>query len=596
MRRAPPIVWVFFALVAVVYTCVSPYIASVNNPNENVRTYMTMAIVEEHSFRIDDVVARYGWVNDMARVPDPGGKFHYASVKGPATSFSGVPFYWVFSKVARWFGHPVPTLRTPPAERAWWLRAATFVVRLFAVQLPCFAFLVWLERWLRGTTHDVVLRLSAVAAVGLGTNYLAHATMYVSHATVAMAAFGGFAVTLSERIAFVRSADRRASRAFVVGLCAGLVTLLEYQALPVSIVLALYAVATFWRPTRLGAFVLGGLVNVGLLALYQRRACGSALLPCHRYSEGFLWLHTKTLGLGKPDLTFAHSMSFSHAFGFFGTSPFMFLGFLAIPFALIFAHGVRRLRRERRIATAVWIVAMLGLWIIVSAASNPHGGWSVGPRYLGAAPPFFAFGATCALERIAGRSFIRRLFARGVAGGLVVASAIQTGFVSIVFNTIPESVSRPLTQIAIPLARAGFVPHHAAELVGWMAPYFWYGVLACLLGAALVAGLAFGGHGQREWWGRILVAALFAFVGLRPAVSKPAPDEPTDPNVTQYFTEIWEPKGRDFVHSLRETAERYGTRKPCLWYKLADMERSVGMVPQAMRDEVRAGAPKSICR
>ncbi len=61
---------IILSLLFVVFTCVYPYMAWVNNPNENVRTYMTMAIVEQHTFKIDKIVERHGWVNDMAKAPD----------------------------------------------------------------------------------------------------------------------------------------------------------------------------------------------------------------------------------------------------------------------------------------------------------------------------------------------------------------------------------------------------------------------------------------------------------------------------------------------------------------------------------------------
>src|ERR1700735_3509551 len=112
-NRTPKVVWAFFALTALVFTCVYPFFAWVNNPNENVRTYMTMAIVEEHTFRIDNQVARYGWVNDMAAVPEPTGERHLFSVKGPAVSYAGVPFYWLMTKIAPSLGYPVPTDQTP---------------------------------------------------------------------------------------------------------------------------------------------------------------------------------------------------------------------------------------------------------------------------------------------------------------------------------------------------------------------------------------------------------------------------------------------------------------------------------------------------
>ena len=130
-RSDSRLVAAFFALVFVVYTFVYPYIAAVNNPNENVRTYMTMAIVEGHTFRIDDIVLRHGWVNDMARAPETHMKAeaafafcsrapascHLYSVKAPAASYLGVPAYWVMTR----FAHP-PDAKATPDEKAAWLR------------------------------------------------------------------------------------------------------------------------------------------------------------------------------------------------------------------------------------------------------------------------------------------------------------------------------------------------------------------------------------------------------------------------------------------------------------------------------------------
>ena len=171
-RAERRLVFAFFVLLFGIYTCVYPYITVVNNPNENVRTYMTMAIVENHTFRIDDIVTRQGWVNDMARAPETKmkaadaiafcnqmtGPCHLYSVKAPAVSYLGVPIYWAFTR----FSHP-PKLETPPDERISWMRKSTFVLRLFTIQLPCFLFLIWLERWLRRISGDVVLRLAAAA-------------------------------------------------------------------------------------------------------------------------------------------------------------------------------------------------------------------------------------------------------------------------------------------------------------------------------------------------------------------------------------------------------------------------------------------------
>ncbi len=600
--HAPRTVTVFFALAFVAFTCVFTYLPFINNPNENVRTYMTMALVEEHTLRIDKIVERFGWVNDMARAPDKKtGEFHLYSVKAPAVSYAGVPVYWLFWKLAPHFGHPVPDARSSAEQHLWWFRNATLVLRLFTVELPCFAFLVWFERWLRRTTtRDTVLRLSAVAAAGLGTNYLAYSNMFASHAPFAIAAFGSFAVTTEERARFPNDPrKRRLSRAFVAGLLAGLATLLEYHALPVSVGLALYALTAFRRPTRLLSFGLGAAVCAGVLMLFQWRAYGNPLTPGHKMSENPAFaaaLSQGLYGIRLPSASVFRDISVSRTYGFFGTSPFMWLGLLAIPFALFRSYGTRRERRLRRTATLGWLLIMLLLFLTVSAAINWRGGWTVGPRYLGAAPPFFAFGALCALEKIGRRSRTLRLFARALAGGAAIASVVQTGVVSLMLNAIQETVTRPLPQLVIPLARTGFVPHHAAELFGWMAPTFWYFVLACLLLAALVAAFGPGDDRIVPWLLRFPIAGVVACLAVWPAFSPPPPDEPLDKGAIPFFQQIWDPPNRDFIHRTREEAERYGTRRPCLWYHLADLERISQLDAQAAMDERRAGAPRSVCK
>lgn len=600
--RTPLAVKVFFAFAFVVFTCVFPYIGMLNNPDENVRVYMTMAIVEHGTFKIDKVLERQGWVNDMARAPDQAGELHYYSIKGPATAYLGVPFYWAMTKIAPRFGHPVPTPESPPAERIWWMRASVFVMRFFVVQLPCFAFLVWFERWLRKTTDDTVLRLSAVAATGVGTNYLAYSLMFVSHTLFAVTAFPAFAIITSERLRFHDDArQRRASRAFLAGVLAGLASMLEYHAFPISCGLALYALTAFWRPTRLLAFGAGALLNAGALMFYQWRCYGNPLTPGHKMAESAqfaAWHNQGFFGLGAPSFDVFKNLSLSHSYGFFGTSPFMWLGLLAIPFGgLFFSYGTRQERRKRRLATVVWLLLMFALWFSISCAVNWRGGWVIGPRFFGAAPPFFAFGAACALEWIARRGRLARTLARGVAGGLAIASVAQIGFVALVFNTLPEDVTRALPQIALPLARAGFVPHHAGELVGVSSYIGWWVAAACLGLATLVAALWPDGE---RWWTiptRALVVAGACALGLAPAFSEPTPEEGGDKGVgaRRWLAQVWEPPARDRIAILREEAERFGPRRPCLWYKLADLERSVDWTLEAERDEKRAGAPREQC-
>lgn len=601
----------FFVLVALPFLGVSPYIGVVNNPNENVRTYMTMAIVENHTFRVDEEVRHFGWVNDMARVPGKNRQpDHVYSVKGPAVSYAGVPVYYAFRKVAGWLKHTTPRDGWKQEERDWWLRSTTFCLRLLVVQLPCFCFLVWFERYLRTVTSDLSLRLSAVAAVGLGTNYLAYAQAFVSHSLFGVAAFLAFALPEMELRRFPR--HRSAWRAFLAGWFCGLATLLEYHALPVSIVLAMWGVSAFYRPTRLAAFAFGGLLNAGAMMFFQWRAYGSPFLPGHKMVESAAFsaqTHTGIFGLTKPAWEPFKLLSVDTSFGFFGTSPYMWLGLLAIPFALVFTFGSDHVQRVRRRATFVWVFAMLALWLILSGAVMWRGGWTVGPRYLGAAPPFFAFGATCALEKISRAGALSRATARGIAGGLALASVLTIGFVSLVYNTLPPSLIHPLGQFALPLARAGFVGHHVMEWIGWRSTTYWYVAAAALFSAPLIAATVRSRRSDFGYGWQLAFAAFALFAGLLPQLVEPqlvepqlvghqlVGHQPLQPSTFDLrpFVTAWEPSGRDRVTSLRAEAERYGSRRPCLWYRLADLEASLTLASDAARDRARAGVEKSIC-
>ena len=602
------VVAVFFALAFVVYTCVFPYIAAINNPNENVRVYMTMALVEQHTFKIDTIVERHGWTNDMARAPTKGtGELHYYSVKAPAVSYAGVPVYWAFTKIAPRFGHAVPTNATPPEEKTWWLRNTILVLRLFTIQLPCFAFLIGFERFLRGVSGDVVLRLCAVAAAGLGTNYLAYSMMFASHAPFACAAFASFAIVTRERALFPDAKQRRLSRAFWAGFFAGLATLLEYHALPVSAALAVYALFTFARPTRLVTFGAGAVLNALALMYFQWRCFGSPFTPGHKFSETESFrniLSTGLFGISAPKWIAFEGITVNTGFGFFGTSPFMWLGLLVIPFGLVWHRRATASRSTLVSSNVAWLSIMLLLFVTVSAAVNWRAGWAIGPRYLGAAPPFFAYGAVCALEQIAGDGRWRRTLVRALAGGAATASVVQSGVVSIVYNTLPEQFTRPLTQFAVPMLRVGFVPHHAGELFGWMAPTFFYVVVAALLLAVVVAALWPGGDRFPRWAARVVLAGACAWIALRPATSEAKPSEMicTTGNscdslawAMHFFPNIWEPAARDRIAKLRLESQKPGEH-PCTWVALSRMERILGWTTEADADAARAhGGPPGLC-
>ena len=251
--------------------------------------------------------------------------------------------------------------------------------------------------------------------------------------------------------------------------------------------------------------------------------------------------------------------------------------------------------------------AMLGLWLVNAGFIQWRAGWTVGPRYLGAAPPFFAFGALLLLERLSGGGPTRRSVARGLAGGLALASVITIGTVGLSYDTLPDTIGRPFAQFTVPLVRTGFTGHHLGDWFGWESPAPWFLALAALVAAPIIAAI----YGPKlrgalgEGGGPALRAAARAgtFVVAFGAAMVPAFTEPEDATPlfvlhpsTQGFVPIWQPAGRDRIARLRVEAERYGPRRPCMWYRIADLERIVGQELQARSDEARArGAPRERC-
>ena len=426
--------------------------------------------------------------------------------------------------------------------------------------------------------------------------------MFASHAPFAIAAFASFAITTGERALYPDApAERRLSRAFLAGFFAGLATLLEYHAAFLSVGLALYAMTAFWRPSRYALFSLGAALNAAALGYFQWRAFKSPLTPGHKMiaNPAFVSHHAQGFfGIAKPSFTVFKNISFNLTYGFFGTSPYMWLGLLAIPCVLWVRYGTRRAQRQRRTATIGWALMMLVLWTTVSGVFDWHGGWSIGPRYLGAAPPFFAYGALCAMEGIAVRSAMRRAVVRGVAGGALLASVFTIGIVGIHFNTIPQEVTRTFAQFTWPLALAGFVPHHALELVGIKSPALWYVVAGCLVAAACVAALAPWRERRWTWPVRAAVFAAVFALGMQPALSTPSSDEKGDfgQGARAWFTRDWQPAGRDRLTSLRKEADKNGPRRRCARFRLSRLERILGMHKDAARDEGKSAGADRVCQ
>ncbi|HEU4537672.1 MAG TPA: hypothetical protein VFS00_26310 [Polyangiaceae bacterium] len=614
----------FFALLALPYALVIPYLGALRNPNETARLYLTMALVDDASVRVDGPLRHYGWTNDLALVPDPaapGGAYH-AAVKGPALSVLAAPVYALERSVARALGR-LPGDDASPDERAAWLRTTALTLQFFTLHVPCYAFLLWLERRLRAWTPDPVLRLSAVAALGLGTNYLAYSLLFASHALVAVAAF--VALDLPWRAALAArpwraalaarpwrtalAARPRLGAAFAAGLAAGLLPALEYTAAAPALGLALGALVALRGARARGAYAAGVALPLGLLALYQWRAYGDPLAPGHRLLETAQFRALSETGfytLRLPSPRAAFALLFDGGFGLLATSPFFALAALAPASRLLRPGALARPERARTLALASAALAFALALAGVAASSVWRGGWTIGPRYLGAAPALLAPLALAGLEAVARGGARRRAAARAIALGLALASFVRGGAIGLLVTTLPETIERPLAQVLVPFLRLSLVPHHALELAGVRAPWPWWLAPAGALGAfAVVAAIAMRASGEaaasgegatsgegassgegvrdggRAGGAATVVAALaLAAVASLPGFVMPAGAVDRGPAVRSFFYDLWEPAGRDALARALERA----ARDEGAWAEVAEAAELAG------KAELAAGA------
>lgn len=464
------------AVCAFVLFYVSPWFPEINNPNENVRLYMTAALVEEGTYRIDTIRERWGWVNDAACVDaDPHGELHpcesrrpapgieraYYSVKAPGTSLLGVPAYALY--------HP---LSGGDPDQA----VATWILRVSATGIPFFIFLVFFYRWLGTHTRSDFLRETVLLSAALGSVLLGYSYLFASHTTSAVTAFGAFMLLY----------DARRERAYATrwwvapgaGFLAAMATALEYPCFFVTLTLCIYALFALRSPSRIALFALGALLPTIAVAHFQWAAFGDPLSPGH------LFVETPSLRAG-------------HEEGFFGASRFNSeaakafiwdrrVGLVVMtPLTLLAPIGLGLLLRSSRARLEGAVVTLLcgATYFAICLMNNWSGGWSLGPRYLVVLIPFLLWAALIALDR--GLTRAPRVTKSVALGGLVASLAIA-GTLSVYYPHIPDDISHPLRDLLPAIWHANLAPHTLLSLVGargnlTMLPLAAAFVLACML-------------------------------------------------------------------------------------------------------------------
>lgn len=544
------------ALCAFAYLYVFPYYPRINNPNENVRFYMTAAIVEQGTYRIDALRQRWGWVNDAAVFEG-----HHYSVKAPGTSFLGVPGYALYDWIA---GD-----RYDPTVALW-------VVRVTATILPMLVFLFFFHRWLGERTRHPVVRDTVFLSVALGSLLFGYAYMFASHTTSAAVAFGAFMILYDAR----RRGHLGNGLAFTAGLFAAGATLFEYPCFVVSAILCVYALFALrpWR--RLAPFVAGALVPTLAMMHFQWSAFGNPLTPGHLYVENPAFRHGHEQGFYGADAFHpeaAWDLLFDFRLGLFALTPLLAL---ALPgFVLLLA------RRRERVDATFASIACVTMYVVICFMNNWPGGWSIGPRYLAVIVPFMAWATVATLDAVAD---VAPRFAGGIGIGCTAASMVAAGIPSMYYPHLPPGLDWPLGHLFFLLIRHDYAPANAGNLLGWYGSASMVPMLLLLLFA--LGWALFTRRRPRDRAAMAGVAVLAAALFLLPHFRAPPRDHRADQSVA-FITRTWYPAGHDRASRMLEDLQHERHAEPQEYRHLADLYTQEGRRREAMTMTRRAARP-----
>ncbi len=518
------------------YLYVFPYQPKINNPNENVRFYMTAALVEEGTYTIDGMRKRWGWVNDAA-VHDG----HVYSVKAPGTSLLGLPGYAGYLYGSR--------LLEKPYDRT----TALWVCRVTASIVPTLLWLFFLYLWLGSQASHPLVRDCVFASVALGSLLYGYGMLFVSHSLSAVAGFGAFMMLYRARRERCTDpgapsggrSQTTATTAFFAGLLTAAVTLFEYPGLIASALLALYGLISLRPWHRLMAFAAGGSVPTALMMHFQASAFGSPLTPGHLMveNEALRTAHYEGMyGAVGPTWEAFYGLLLAPEAGLLPLTPV--LAFALVGFVALLKD------REQRLDAAVALAICVLTALAICSMNNWRGGWTIGPRYLAVIVPFLAWAALTGLDLIAR---FRARTALALALGCTVVAIVASGVPSAYYPHLPPELSRPLPQLFRVLIAHDYAPFNAGAFVdAYGTRSMWPLLVAPAL--LLYRGLStLYRPGDRLKVG--LASAGVALCLLLPLWHRPQ-KEPGVAKAVAFITQNWSPEGHDRASELQRKLAR----------------------------------------
>lgn len=454
--KQPKLSSIELALFLLLLVCFAYFFPRWADWGQNSKMDLTMAIVDQGTFVIDDYYHNTG---DYALY-----KGRHYSDKAPGTSFLGVPFYALFrallspsllDQLVDRIGSNaalVATLREGGTgllrEKVYFAMALAFVT-FFSVSLPSATLGVLLYRFLGRFTENENIRLILPLAYGLATVAFPFSSILNGRQIVAVLTTAAFYLLYR-----YRRREVGPNVLWAVGLFMGWSAITDY---PTALILAGLFVYAFWgAPDRRHLFrlVLGGLPPI-LLAAWYNYSCFETPLPVgYFYSELYTDLHyTGFLSLTFPTLPALYGITFSPFRGLFFLSPFLLL---AVP-------GFWWMKRDRGHRAEFWLC----LWAVVSflwfnsSSAMWWGGFSVGPAYLVPMVPYLVVPLAYALSRL----LVRR-WGWGLLILLLSWSWFATWAETIAGQSFPDMTPNPLFTLSLPRLASGNIARNWGMLLG----------------------------------------------------------------------------------------------------------------------------------
>jgi len=354
---------------------------------------------------------------------------HYYSNKAFGASLLGIPVYWCLHK-----------LKTTDASFPF-LPLEMYLIRLITTTVPFALLGVILFRLAYVSGADPFKAFLMVLAYSLGSIAFLHAILFSGHQIAACFAF--FSFFLLFRVSRRSRSDHPQDsilQCCCAGLLVGFAVLTDYTALLITLFITLYVFSLPLRKREKIAYLCGGCVCIGVLAVYNFKCFGSVFSMSYA-----LQTHTPfqqgaargIFGITTPDMGALAYILFSPSRGLFFIMPFFFLSFAGL-WKLCSSDEYRR--------EGVLIVAIVVGYITFNAGYYCwHGGWTFGPRFLVPMLPFLAF--PMAFGRWKVSSFVV----------LFVPALVQVFFAVAGSPHVSVQIRNPIIEFIIPCMVTGYM-------------------------------------------------------------------------------------------------------------------------------------------